>query len=154
MSQSSSSRSPELSSLSLNLSDENAGATSSKRSNVVKKSNLKRKRDKHLSAIIKMYEVQSQMLQNLLTGEIEMQKRELELIELRREDKFLFLNLESISDLRIREYLRVEQRKVMLKRIPHLQEDEDSSTKESLDKTDGDKTSFVDPKTPSTSQPK
>lgn len=129
MSQSSSSRSPELSSLSLNLSDENAGATSSKRSNVVKKSNLKRKRNKELFAIMKLFKAQTQMLHDHLTRDIQIQRGMLELAELRREDKILMMNVESIRDLRIREYFRVEQEKVMLKRIPQQQEDEDSSTK-------------------------
>lgn len=214
MSQSSSSHSPEFSSLSVNLSDENSGASSS-RSNVVKKSNLKRKMNEEMSAVMDLFKVQTQMLQDQITGETQMQmrrfevtkrKREdnilfinlesisdlsireyfrgeqkkfmlervkqhqwdedlstkanqihtrnMELIKLQYEDKILLKNLESISDLDIREYFRVEQKKVMLKRVQQQQLDEDSSTKELLDKTNRDQTSSVDSKTPSTCQPK
>lgn len=128
MSQSSSSHSPEFSSLSVNLSDENSGASSS-RSNVVKKSNLKRKMKEEMSAVMDLFKVQTQMLQDQITRETQMQMRRFEVTKRKREDNILFINLESISDLSIREYFRGEQKKIMLERVEQHQWDEDLSTK-------------------------
>lgn len=75
------------------------------------------------------FKVQNQKLQNLFTQANQTHSRNMELIKLQYEDKILLRNLESISDLDIREYFRVEQKKVMLKRVQQQQLDEDSSTK-------------------------
>lgn len=139
MSQSSSSHSSELSSMSVNLSDENSGASSS-RSSVVKKSNLKRKRNEEMSAVLDLLKVETQMLhdqitrevqmfQDQITREVQMQMRMLQVAKRKREDKILFINLETVSDLSIREYFRGEQKKIMLERVEHHQWDEEFSTK-------------------------
>ncbi|XP_073154055.1 uncharacterized protein [Henckelia pumila] len=119
-----SSDNPELSSFSINLSDENVGGgSSSKRSEGVKKSKLKRKKDEDMSKLVSTIQEENKKLRDLLVNTttkkeeiINVQKRKVEVSQWHGKNKILMMDVDSISDPRRREFIRKEQEKIMQKR--------------------------------------
>ncbi|XP_060203105.1 uncharacterized protein LOC132631550 [Lycium barbarum] len=107
--------SPNLSSFSLNLNEDVAGdSTSSQRPSGVKKANMKRKIDEDY---IKMVQSENSQIVEVMKDSNETKKKKtLRLKELKEENKFLFIDVDSVVDPNRREVLRKEQKRIMDKR--------------------------------------
>ncbi|XP_073304652.1 uncharacterized protein [Primulina huaijiensis] len=137
--------SPGLPSFSINLSsDENAGGTSSQRPLGVKKSKVKKKRDDNVLELIstmkeghhnlinvlqkgstelqQSYEMKLLVLQNEQLKLANQQKKfetrqqQIALATLQEENKVLYMDLSTIGDLEMREIVRKERAKILIKR--------------------------------------
>jgi len=116
--------SPNLSSFSLNLNENFSGHyTSSERPIGVKKSKLKRSKDKGLSSAMKLFETENNRLGKMLSESATSKQQDGERLdryikakEFRDETKILMKNLETISDPNVREYLHREQQRILEKR--------------------------------------
>ncbi|KAI3463693.1 hypothetical protein Pfo_020356 [Paulownia fortunei] len=102
--------SPRLSSFSLNLSDDNVGGILLQRPIGVKKSKLKRKKDEQISVVANAIEDETQQFMYLLKHRFTDREqnyhfqKKLALAEMREENKVLLKDLNSITDLKVREY--------------------------------------------------
>ncbi|KAH6768746.1 hypothetical protein C2S51_014082 [Perilla frutescens var. frutescens] len=122
-----------LSDFEINLSS--GGSSASKRPEGVKKSKLKRKQQEDISSAANTFKEENEKLRELLPigyekkdiylemqeKKLEAQKRRQRLDELKRDDKILLTNLDTIDDPERREYIRLEQQAIMHKRRQELQ---------------------------------
>lgn len=103
---------PNLSSFAINSTDEEMGATSSKRPIGIKKAKGKRKHDEGIAKIIQ----QNNILVDLIKKRNDDAERKLHLAEYKEENKILLKDLNSISDPNLRDFVRGEQIRIMQKR--------------------------------------
>ncbi|XP_050226247.1 uncharacterized protein LOC126676149 [Mercurialis annua] len=115
--------SPKLSSVPVNLNNDDAGASSSERSIGMKNSELSKKVEEKLSAIIESIQEENRQLVELLKKtsadrqeQFEVQSKILALKEYKEENKILLHDLNTISDSKVRAFFEAEKTRILEKR--------------------------------------